>query len=275
MTRQICLVAGATGALGEAVALGLAKTGAMLVLAGRDMARTQAVRAKIVKAMNNANVDVLQVDLSSQASIRKMAQVVTEKYLNLNVLMHTAAIFTGRRTLTVDGLEMMFATNHLAPFLLTELLLDLLKAGDSARIITVTAPSTSALDFADLQGETHFSALGAFGASKMANLLFTYALARRLEGTGVTANAVHPGLVKSNLMQQAVLPVRLLTPLLSGSAEKGVETPLYLATAAAVTSENGKFWKDRKPIASNAYAHDIQVQERLWDASTAITARSL
>ena len=151
------------------------------------------------------------------------------------------------------------------------MLLERLKANTPARIIIVTAPSTSPLVFDDLQGEKHFGALNELGASKMANLLFTYALARRLQGTGVTANDIHPGLIKSNLMQQAALPMRVLLNLVSSGPDKGADTTIYLAADAQVANETGKFWSARKQISSNAYSYDTQIQERLWEMSESMT----
>jgi NAD(P)-dependent dehydrogenase (short-subunit alcohol dehydrogenase family) len=183
------------------------------------------------------------------------------------VLINNASVFKGKRSVTADGLETMFGTNHLGHFLLTNLLLDELKASPQARVITITAPSTTRLNFGDLQGERKFNALSAFGASKMCNLLFTYELARRLAGTQVTANALHPGLMKSNLMSEAPAPIRWLTRLFSTTPERASLSLLHLASSPELASVSGRFFKGMKPSASNAYSRDEEVQRRLWDVS--------
>jgi retinol dehydrogenase-14 len=196
-----------------------------------------------------------------------MVEEFKTKYDRLHVLVNNAAVFRNSRTLAVDGIETMFATNHLGPFLLTNLLLESIKAAPSARILNITAPSTTRLDFDDLQGEKRFSAFTAFGASKMCNLLFTYELARQLEGTNTTVNAVHPGLVKSNLLNESPAIVRWLSRLFSASPERAAETPVYLASSPELEGITGKFFKGRRPIDSDAYSMDRQVQQRLWDVS--------
>ncbi len=271
MNPKICLVTGANGGIGKAAALALAKQGATVLLACRDQARGEAARAEIVAATGNAAVEVVLVDLAQQASIRAAAAGLLEKYPRLDVLLHVAAIVKRERIETADGLEMMFAVNHLAPFLLTDLLLGALTAAAPSRVLTVTAPSTSSLNFDDLQGRQQFSFLNAFGASKMANLLFTYELARRMSDAGVSANAVHPGLVKSDLMKETPLPMRLLLQLVSAPPAKAGEALAHLALAPELTGVSGKFFSNGKEIQSNAYSHERANQSRLWDASVALT----
>lgn len=210
---------------------------------------------------------MLLVDLSVQDSVRAMAAEFKNRFERLDVLINNAAVFKSSRTVTADGLETMFATNHLGPFLLTNLLLERLKTSAPSRILTITAPSTTTLNFDDLQGEKKFSAFEAFGASKACNLLFTYELARRLEGTGVSANAIHPGLVKSALMKEAVAPVRWLTSLISTAPENAAEAVVYYASSPEVESKTGLFFKGRQVIKSSAYTKDEVVQRRLWDVS--------
>jgi NAD(P)-dependent dehydrogenase (short-subunit alcohol dehydrogenase family) len=221
----------------------------------------------VISATGNAAVDLVLVDLSSQESIQRMVAAFGERYDRLDVLINNAAVYLSKRATTADGLEMMFATNHLGPFLLTNLLLDSLKRSTPARVLVVTAPSTTPLEFDNLQGEKRFRSLQAFGVTKMCNLLFTYELARRLTGTGVTVNAVHPGLVKSDLMKEAPLVMRWLTRLASTTPEKAASSLAYLASAPELLSVTGGFFKDGKPIQSNEYSHDASVQARLWDVS--------
>jgi NAD(P)-dependent dehydrogenase (short-subunit alcohol dehydrogenase family) len=267
MNGKVCIVTGANAGLGKAIAAGLAQMGAAVVLACRDRARGEAARDAIRATTGNESVELMLVDLASQQSIRAMTDDFKQRYHRLNLLVNNAAIFTTRRALTPDGLEMMFATNHLGPFLLTNLLLDMLRAGAASRVVNVTAPSTSRLYFDDLQGEGVFRTVDAFGASKMCNLLFTYELARRLDRSGVTANAVHPGLVKSNLMHEAPAAIRWMFQLFSAAPERAARGPLYVASSRDLAGVTGKFFKRKRSIDSNAYSNNQQVQRQLWDAS--------
>ncbi len=271
MNGKVCIITGANGAIGQAMATELTRLGASVVMACRNRERGEAARSAVMTAVGNPSVELLLADLSSQTSIREAVAEFLARHNRLDVLINNAAIVTQKRTITVDGLETMFATNHLGPFLMTNLLLDCLKASAPTQVLTITAPSTVALNFDDLQGERHFNALRAFGATKMCNLLFTYELARRLAGTGVCANAIHPGLVKSNLMKGAPFFIRWFSRLASGSPEKAAETAVYLAASSEAANLTGRFFKDKKPIDSNAYSHDQAVQRRLWDKSAALT----
>lgn len=271
---RVCLITGASGGLGKATALGLARLGAHVVMACRDQARGEADRAEIIAASGNSAVQLMPLDLASLQSVRDMAATFKAEHAKLDLLINNASVFKGKRTTTTDGLETMFATNHLGHFLLTNLLLDELKASPHARVINVTAPSTTRLDFDDLQGERKFSALSAFGASKTCNLLFTYELARRLAGTHVAVNALHPGLMKSNLMGEAPAPVRWVTRLFSTTPERASLSLLYLATSEEVAGATGKFFKGAKTINSSAYSRDEDVQRRLWDVSMELVGLS-
>jgi NAD(P)-dependent dehydrogenase (short-subunit alcohol dehydrogenase family) len=164
----------------------------------------------------------------------------------------------------------MFATNHLGPFLLTNLLLDKLKTSAPARVLVITVPSTTSLDFNNLKGKQRFSSLQAFGVTKMCNLFFTYELAGRLAGSGVTVNAVHPGLMKSNLMREAPLVMRWLSQLAATAPTKAASSLVYLASAPEMAGVTGKFFKDGKAIESNQYSHDQVIQRQLWDLSVAL-----
>jgi NAD(P)-dependent dehydrogenase (short-subunit alcohol dehydrogenase family) len=274
LSGKVCLITGASGGLGKATALGLARLGATVVMASRDKARGEADRAEIASAMGNANVKLMLLDLASLQSVRDMASSFKGEHEKLDVLINNASVFKGKRTVTPDGLEAMFATNHLGHFLLTNLLLDELKASQQARVITISAPTTTKLDFDDLQGEKKFRALSAFGASKMCNLLFTYELARRLAGTNVTSNALHPGLMKSNLLKEAPAPVRWLTRLFSSTPIRASESLVYLASSPEVVGVTGKFFKSKKVSSSSAYSQDESVQKRLWDVSMQLAGLS-
>ena len=213
-------------------------------------------------------------DLSNLSSVRNLAEILNSKYEKIDVLINNAGIYKRQRAVTVDGFEEMFATNHLGPFLLTRLLLDRLLASASARIINVSAPSTSHLNFEDLQGEREFKSLSAFGASKMANLLFTFELARRMADTPVRDPAYPARLVRSPLMNEAAAPLRLLTRLLSSSPQRAAQDLVKLATAPEFENIHGKFLHKGKEMKPAAYALDPMHQSRLWEVSERLTGLS-
>jgi NAD(P)-dependent dehydrogenase (short-subunit alcohol dehydrogenase family) len=270
MKGKVCLVTGATGGLGKATAVALAQLGAQVILACRNKERGEMAKTDVISATGNSAIELMLVDLSSQQSIWEFGTAFAEKHNRLDVLIHTAAVYKSQYAITPDGLELMFATNHIGSFLLTNLLLGELKASAPARILVITAPSTTPLDFDNLQGEKKFSSLQAFSVTKMCNLLFSYELSRRLEGTGVTVNAVHPGLMKSNLMKEAPLFMRWLTQLASKTPEKAAASLAYLASSAEMAGITGRFFKDGRAIESNQYSHDQDVQRQLWDVSSAL-----
>ena len=262
MQGNICLVTGSTSGLGKATALALAQQHATVILGCRDKQRGEAVLAEIKVANPTATVDLLLLDLSVQHSIRTAVTEFESRYDHLDVLINNAAVFKRQRTLTADGYETMFATNHL---------LERLKAANSARILTITAPSTMKIAFEDLQAEQKFRALHAFGASKAANLLFTYELAHRLAGTTVTVNAFYPGIVKTPLMREAPAPLRWLNPVFGQSPEPVAQSVVYYASSPEVQAMTGLFFnKGRQPIDSSPYTKNRAVQQQLWEASMAL-----
>ena len=271
MNEKVAIVTGANSGLGRATAGQLAGQDFQVVLACRDEVRGEAVKKQIVAATGNKGVYLLRLDLADLASVRAFADNFMRDFNRLDVLINNAAVFRRERVVTPDGFETNFATNHLGPFLLTNLLLETLKASAPARVITVTAPSTTKLDFEDLQAEKKFGGTHAFGASKMGNLLFGYALAKRLDGSGVTSNLFFPGLVKSNLLNEVPVYIRVPARLLSADPEKAARPLVYLATDPAMESANGKNFKGDKgrvkEIKSSPYAMDEQVQQQLWDSS--------
>jgi NAD(P)-dependent dehydrogenase (short-subunit alcohol dehydrogenase family) len=264
--RQSCLVTGATSGLGRALALNLAGLGWPVVILARDRGRGEAALEELRQA-GSSRAELLLANLSDLDSVRRAAAEVTNRHAALRLLVNCASVYRARREVSPGGLETMFATNHLGPFLLTNLLLGPLRAAGSARVITVTAPSTVRPDFDDLQGTRRFRSLQAFGATKMANLLFTFALARRLEGSTVTANAVHPGVFRSGLMRQAPAPLRWMTSLMATSPQRAAEPVLRVATESAFAEQNGRFFHKAEAIAPPAFALDVQAQERLWQES--------
>jgi len=216
----------------------------------------------------------MTVDLSSLTSVRGLARQFDARYPKLDVLVNDAAIFTSKRTMTADGLELMFATNYLGPFLLTRLLVPRLEAPKPSREINVSAPSSVKPDLDDLQGERKFGAIGAFGASKAEDLLFTYALARRLEGRGVTVNAYHPGIVRTNLVRGAPTAVRIITSILNVflavSPRRASQGLVELATSPQFQSTTGTLVHSGKPMDA-PFSDDMETQSRLWQASCKLT----
>jgi NAD(P)-dependent dehydrogenase (short-subunit alcohol dehydrogenase family) len=267
MSQRVFLLTGATSGIGKAIAFGLAKTGETVLLVARDQDKRNAVYDEIMAEIQNPNVDFLTCDLSSIGSIRNFALHLQSKYPKIDVLINNAAVVTRERKMSMDGHELMFATNHLGPFLLTNLLFDQLKASGSARILNITAPSTTKVNFEDLESRENFNYLNVFGATKMMNLLFTFELARRLEGSGVTANAIHPGLARSNLMNETPAILQWLLWLMSARPERVATHIVRVATLPKYEKLNGKFLHKGKEIKAPAYAHDRETQKKLWDAS--------
>ncbi len=270
MNGKICLVTGGTNGIGKATAQALARMGATVVIVGRNAPRTAQLVEEIRLASGNQNVDSLLADLSSQQDVRRLADEFKSKYSHLHVLLNNVGAVFIKRQLSVDGIEMTFALNHLAPFLLTNLLLDILKASAPARIINVSsnAHATGKIEFEDLQGERGYSS-SVYENSKLANILFTLELARRLEGTGVTANALHPGFVatgfaKNNGKFIAAL-VSIFAPLVARSPAKGARTPVYLASSPSVEGITGKYFYDSRAIPAAPQASDMAVARKLWE----------
>jgi NAD(P)-dependent dehydrogenase (short-subunit alcohol dehydrogenase family) len=275
MPKKVFVLTGATSGIGKALARDLAQTGETLVLVAREAGRGKATLDELNRSVPNASLDLQLCDLSILSSVRNLAEILRSRYEWIDVLINNAAVYKSKRVVTVDGFEEMFAANHLGPFLLTNLLLEPLQAAvpmnGSARVLNITAPSTTQLNFDDLQAERSFTSLNAFGATKMANLLFTFALARRLENTGITVNAIHPGLARSGLMKEGFFLIRLLSRLTSSAPEKVTGPILQAALAPELEKTTGKFLHNGKEIQAPAYAHDRTAQERLWEISERLT----
>jgi len=269
---QRVIVTGASSGIGGAIALGLAAEGVAVGLVGRDPDRLAAVQAEVAARAGGENVRAFLADLTSLASVRELAREVASAWPTLDGLVHSAAVYAPRRSQTTDGLETMFATNVAAPFLLTNLLLPTL--GAAGRVVVLSAPSTVRLDFDDLQSERRFRSLTAFGATKAADLVFTFELARRVDGTGVTANAVHPGLVRSRLMREAPAPLRWATWLLSREPDRAAAAIVPLVTSPAYAGESGRFFRRGREIDPPPYTRDPDVGRRLWDRLTGLATRS-
>ena len=273
MLGKTVLDTGATGGIGKATAVGLARLGAKVGITGRDTARAEAAATDIRAASNNAAVDAFAADLSSQAEVRRLAREVLGRYRRLDVLVNNVGGFWTHRHVTGDGLEHTFALNHLAPFLLTNLLLDRLKASAPARIVTVAsgAHTIGRLDFDDLQGEQKYSGQRAYNASKLANVMFTYELARRLQGSGVTANVLHPAVARTSFGAEDQAPFftilsPLIRPFLKTTAQ-GAATSICLAASPQVAGLTGQYFVDGKPKQSSKSSYDTAATRRLWQVS--------
>ena len=277
MSGKVCLVTGANAGIGKATATGLARMGATVVMVCRSRERGEKAQTEIAAKAGSRDLDLLIADLSSQGSIRKLARTLTSRYSQLHVLVNNAGTITPRRRLTVDGIETQFAVNHLAPFLLTNLLLDTLKESAPARIVTVSSQvhSKSPLDLDDLRSGLDYTASQVYRKTKLANILFTYELARRLEGTGVTANCLHPG----------VIATKLLDDYMGGShdagfgsgesfgdsPEQGAAVVLHVATSPEIDGVSGKYFYDNDVRETAPVTYDEEHASRLWDVSAELT----
>jgi len=273
MVGKTVLITGGTGGIGRATAESLARLGARVGIVGRDLRRTRAAAAEITAATGNSVVDGYAADLSAQAEVRRLAGELLAAYPRLDVLVNNVGGFWASRHLTADGLEHTFAVNHLAPFLLTGLLLDRLKASAPARIVTVSsgAQATGRIDFDDLQGERSYSGERAYNQSKLANVMFTYELARRLAGSGVTATVLHPGVVRTAFGAEDPAPWhRVLLPLarpFMKTPHRGAATAVYLASSPEVEGVTGRYFANRRPRSSSKDSYDTAAAARLWRIS--------
>ncbi|NJD58928.1 MAG: short-chain dehydrogenase [Anaerolineales bacterium] len=277
---KVVLVTGATSGIGLYTALELARMGALVTILGRNEAKCQASVAWIQEQVHNPSVDYLLADLSSQVQVRAVAATYHDRHDRLDVLVNNAGGFFLRRTLSSDGIEMTFALNHLAYFLLTLLLIDLLKQSPGARVINVSSGSHQGgeLDFDDLQQHRFYNPAQAYGRSKLANVLFTYELARKLVDTHITANALTPGMVATDIWKKVN---RWLTPLISPVMQRigqtpleGAQTSIYLAVSPDVEGVTGQYYANCEPVRSSPESYDMQAAWRLWQASLELTSLS-
>ena len=277
MHGKTCIVTGASAGIGQAIAQGLAARGAHVVLVCRSRARAEATQLAMRTATGNAAIDVALADLSSQAAIRHLAQELLRRYPRIHALINNAGVVNMARTVTVDGIETVFAVNHLAYFLLTQLLLPRLVESAPARIVNVASDAHhwATLDFADLQNHRRYRGLKVYGQSKLCNLLFTRELARRIAGTGVTVNSLHPGGVATGLGWNngwwAVLIAKVLKPFLR-TADQGADTAIYLTAAPEVANVSGRYFYNRREHRPSRAAQDDEVALRLWQISEQLTA---
>ena len=270
MTGKTVLITGATNGIGKIAALELARMGASLSIVARNRSKGQAVLEEIGRETNNAQIELFIADLSSMADVRKLAQEFTAKHGTLDVLLNNAGAYYSERKLSADGLEMTFALNHMSYFLLTNLLLPTLKATPNSRVVSVSSAAhfQGKLDFANLQGEQKFSGWKAYGDSKLENVLFTFALARRLAGSSVTATCLHPGFVKTGFADGNAGWIStvfgIAKNLFAITPEAGAKTMIHLASSPDVAGVTSKYFDKSKAASSSAASLDQAVQEQLW-----------
>lgn len=266
MQGKIALVTGAAGAIGKPMCIELARRGATVVMAGRGQ-RIHGAADEVRAAVPGSKVDVLEIDLASLASVRTAAADFDKRFPKLHVLINNAAVFSAQRKLTADGNELLFGTNHLGHFLLTQLLLGKVKASAPSRVVLMTMGTKQPIAFDDLDCEDHYSGLKALVSSKAAITCFGVELARRLEGTGVTVNLVNPELTKSTLPREAPLPLRAIFALFGASPERSKDYGIRIACDDAFARVSGRFYRKdvEKPIP--ALYTDPQVRARLWSES--------
>ena len=276
MTGKLCMVTGATNGIGKVTALELAKMGASVIVVGRSAEKTETVVKAIQQVSGNPNVEALIADLSAQAQVRELAAAFKQKHGHLDVLVNNAGAIFLRREESADGIEMTWALNHLNYFLLTNLLLDALQRALSARIVNVSSDAHEGgkMRFDDLEFKRGYSVMGAYSQSKLANVMFTYGLARRMNGTQVTANAMHPGLVGTGFAGNNgtlfKLGMALARPFIL-SPEQGARTAIYLASSPEVEGVTGKYFVKCKPRQSAAASYNEAAQRRLWEISEQMT----
>lgn len=272
MAGKVCVVTGATAGIGRETALGLAKLGAAVVIVARDPQKAARTVDEISRVTGNGNVESVRADFASLNSVRAAADHIRTRYDAIQVLVNNAGVANKYRMLSEDGHELTFAVNHLAPFLLTRELLPLLLAGAPSRIVNVSsgAEAYGPIDFDDLQSEKGYRGFAVYGKTKLMNVLFTYELASRLSGTGVTANCLHPGTVATDMLRQ--LPrwlYALISPFLS-TPEQGAETPVFLASSPSVDGVSGGYYEKRRAKRSSRRSYDASARQRLWAISEAL-----
>ena len=272
MDGKVCIVTGANAGIGLATAVGLAELGATVVMVCRSQARGEAALQEVQERTGNDAVHLLLADLASLAEVRQVAATFKQQFDRLDVLINNAAVITLKREETVDGLERQFAVNHLAPFLLTNLLLDDLKASAPSRIVNVSSGVHAAaqIDFADLQSNKRYRRSEVYGRTKLMNVLFTKDLARRLAGSGVTANALHPG-VPATKLSKNYSGREMPASASFAELQEAAQTSIYLATSPEVAGVSGKYFANSRERDSSIASQDADTARHLWEVSAQLT----
>ncbi len=272
MRGKVCIVTGANSGIGKETVAELAKMGASPVMVCRNREKGEAELSEARKESGNDSVDLLIADLSSLQSVRGLVDEFRKKYSSVHVLVNNAGLFNVRRHLTVDGYEMTFAVNYLSPFLLTNLLLDRLKQSAPSRIVNVSSVGhyNGHINFDDLQAEKSYGGWAAYSQSKLALVLFTRLLARKLEGTWVTVNSLHPGTVATNIWSRPAGPlgfIMKIPKLFMTGPREGAETPVYLASSPEVNDVSGEYFEKKKAKKSSEESYDEGIAEKLWNVT--------
>jgi NAD(P)-dependent dehydrogenase (short-subunit alcohol dehydrogenase family) len=268
LTNKIILITGATSGIGKETAIGLARLDSNIILTTRDILKGEKVRKELIKTTNNENIHSLKCDLASFESIRNFCREFKSKYNNLHVLINNAGVWDFKRRESKDGIENIFATNYLAPFLMTNLLLDFLKKSSPSRIINVTSGlHYGTINFNDIEFKNNFSGVKAYRQSKLGLILFTRLLAKKLEGTGVTVNVAHPGMNKTDLGRDAGGFSKLIFKMMGKDPKIGAETSIYLASSSEVKNISGEYFAKRKIKKSSKESYNMILAKKLWDLS--------
>ncbi len=266
---KIIMVTGSTDGIGKQTAIDLAEMGANIIVHGRNESKAKQAAENVKQRSGATNIEYVVCDLSSLEQIRKMSEDIHQRFDKIDVLINNAGVYKTERELNEKGFELTFAINHLAYFLLTGLLLDLVKKSDYARIVNVASMAHGQdLDFDNLNGEDYFDGYDAYSRSKLCNIMFTYTLSRKLEGTGVTANVLHPGVISTKLLHEGFGMGG--SPLTQGS-----QTSVYLASSEDVENVSGRYFSDNREVSSSEVSYNISMQDKLWIISEKMTGFSL
>ncbi|MHA1443161.1 MAG: SDR family oxidoreductase [Candidatus Hodarchaeales archaeon] len=284
MKARICMITGANSGIGKITALELAKMDAHIIMVCRNKNKGILSQREILERTGNPNIDLMVADLSSQASIRNFVDKFREQYETLHILIQNAGTIAKKRLLTTEGLETTFATNYLGPFLLTNLLLDVLITSAPSRIISISSGMhhRASIDLEDLQSTKAYKNINAYSISKLANILFIYELHHRLRKSGVTnvtSNAVHPGFIRTNFGMNGLnwfqkLGMKIVHPFLAISPQEGAETSIYVASSPEVENISGEYFAKKKVSESSPLTHDRNLQKKLWKISEELTGLS-
>ncbi len=275
MTGKVCIVTGGNSGIGKEAAKGLVALGADVVIICRDRTKGEAALSEIRQA-GKGSAELIVADISSLSQVRAGVDEFERTHRRLDVLVNNAGVILTKRIVTADGYEQTFATNHLGHFLLTDLLMDTIKKSSPSRIINLTSQAHrgARIDFEDIQGEKHYSAYKAYSQSKMANVLFTYELAKKLEGTGVTVNCLHPGVVRTGFGHDTGGLLSMIISIGSPffiSAKRSAKAVVYLASSPDLVTTSGKFFSKSKEAKSSRESYDEEAAKRLWDVSEKLT----
>ena len=263
------LLTGATAGIGKETAFALAQKNNILILPVRNLAKGEELKKELLQKKPEAQIKLYACDLASMQSIKNFVEQIKQDFEQIDVLINNAGLWQNKLETSTDGIELTWAVNHLAPFLLTNLLLDLLKKAESARIVNVASDlHQGEINWQDVEFKKNFSGLNAYKQSKLANILFTRLLAEKLKGTKITVNALMPGFIATEIFRKMPSFVRWIIPLFAKTPKQGAETTVYLATSPEVASISGEYFKDKKQAKSSYYSKNMEAAQKLWDLST-------